>query len=200
MGAFDTGPMEYQSETFTGISFSRKELADRKFDDCTFIECDFSETLFSRCRFSDCRFIKCNLSVMRVTTTRFGGVVFRESKLLGIDWTRANWSSPILGSVFQFHECILDDSSFWGLKLKGMVARRCRAHEVDFRDADLSQADFFGTDLENTVFGQTNLTGANFAQAQNYGIDVLNNQVRKAKFSRFEAISLLESLGIELVD
>ncbi|MBF4300672.1 pentapeptide repeat-containing protein, partial [Vibrio anguillarum] len=33
-----------------------------------------------------------------------------------------------------------------------------------------------------------------------YSIDVLENNVKKAKFSRYEALSLLESLGIELVD
>lgn len=200
MGTLDSGTKEYQSQIFTGVDFSARQLADVKFDDCTFVECDFSETRFTRCRFSDCRFQKCNLSVIQVTTSRFEGVVFAESKLLGIDWTRANWSSPILGAVFQFSDCILDDSSFWGLKLKGLVAKRCRAHDVDFRDADLTQADFTGTDFERSVFGQTNLTSANFTRATNYTIDVLGNQVRKAKFSRFEAIALLEGLGVELVD
>jgi len=45
-----------------------------------------------------------------------------------------------------------------------------------------------------------NLTGADFSEAVNYRINVFDNDLKKAEFSRYEAVSLLESLGIELVD
>jgi uncharacterized protein YjbI with pentapeptide repeats len=56
------------------------------------------------------------------------------------------------------------------------------------------------TDFANALFGRTNLSRANFAEAINYDIDVFNNEIKAAKFSRHEAIRLLDSLDIELID
>ena len=49
-------------------------------------------------------------------------------------------------------------------------------------------------------FKETDLTGADFTGAVNYRIDINHNKIKKAKFSRLEAVSLLESLDIELTD
>tara|TARA_R110002111_G_C6004265_1_gene373593 strand:- start:7724 stop:7849 length:126 start_codon:yes stop_codon:yes gene_type:complete len=38
-----------------------------------------------------------------------------------------------------------------------------------------------------------------FTESTGFGIDVLENKLARAKFTRFEALSLLESLSIELV-
>ena len=71
----------------------------------------------------------------------------------------------------------------------------CKAHDVDFRKANLAGGNFTYTDFANSVFGKTNLAGANFAEAVNYSMDILQNEVRGAKFSRFAAVGLLEGLG-----
>jgi len=44
------------------------------------------------------------------------------------------------------------------------------------------------------------LTGTDFTEATNYNIDIYFNEIKRAKFSRYEAVRLLNSLGIELVD
>ena len=54
--------------------------------------------------------------------------------------------------------------------------------------------------MSNSQFHHTNLSLANFAEATSYTIDVNANTVKGARFTRLEAVSLLESLGIELVD
>lgn len=51
-----------------------------------------------------------------------------------------------------------------------------------------------------TVTLTTNLQSANFTEATQYSINILENQVQGAKFSKHEAVYLLEGLGIELVD
>jgi len=71
---------------------------------------------------------------------------------------------------------------------------------VDFRDADMHQADFQNSDLRASLFGGTDLREANFEGALNYVIDVYQNDIKQAKFCRDEAIGLLESLDIELLD
>ncbi|WP_420812697.1 hypothetical protein [Natronospirillum operosum] len=56
------------------------------------------------------------------------------------------------------------------------------------------------SDFSHSSFMRTNLQGVDFSESTAYTIDVLENNVKEARFSRYEALSLLESLGIELVD
>ncbi len=194
------GKKEYLSQTFSGLSLSNDEVCAKEFEACTFIECDFNEATFSKCKFIDCSFIKCNLSVLKVNLSRFTGVAFEECKVIGIDWSRASWSGLVLPAPLSFKNCVLNYSSFMGLSLKGLVIDDCMAHDVDFRDGNFSEADFTGTDFSNSQFNQTSLIGADFSEATNYDINIHNNQIEKAKFCRYEAVRLLDCLGVELVD
>src|SRR5690606_24429697 len=100
----------------------------------------------------------------------------------------------------KFYQCILNDSSFFGLELHEVVMEECKAHDVDFRDAKLNGASLTYTDFSSSLFGRTNLSDADLSEATNYSIDLLANNLTNATFSRYEALSLLESLGIKLVD
>jgi uncharacterized protein YjbI with pentapeptide repeats len=71
---------------------------------------------------------------------------------------------------------------------------------VNFREGDFSDGDFSYTDFSYSVFGKTTLKGVNFTEASHYAIDVFRNNIKHATFSRFEALNLLDSLEIELVD
>lgn len=74
----------------------------------------------------------------------------------------------------------------------------CKVRDVYFTETNLTEADFSDADLQGTIFHQCNLTKADFRGAKNYAIDPLSNQIKKAKFSFPEAISLLRSFDIEL--
>ena len=182
------------------MNLATKTLDAIEFEDCTFKECNFSDAIFSQCKFIDCTFIKCNLSLVKIAYSQFTDITFEGCKVIGIDWTKASWPNLALFSPIKFHACILNDSSFFGLKLQEIVIEACKAHHVDFRDGDFTQANFSGTDLSDSLFSKTNLGGVNFIDASNYHIDIYNNNINKAKFSRYEAVSLLDSLDIELVD
>ena len=93
---------------------------------------------------------------------------------------------------------MINSSSFYGLNQTKIVIEECRAHDVDFREANLSGANFSHTDLASSLFGNTNLTGAKFNDAVNY--DINTSLVKNATFCRYEAIRLLDSLGINLID
>lgn len=191
---------EHFDQDFNGVTLSNAELTAELFDGCTFDSCDFSGSVFNRCTFRDCCFNQCNLSVVTVGYSRFIDVTFDQCKIVGVDWTKGQWTTFSLGSPLIFKQCIIDASSFYGLPFKGCVLETCRAHDVDFRGADFSEADFSYTDLLNSLFGGTNLIRANFYEAVNYSIDINNNQINHARFCRLEAVRLLESLDIELVD
>nr|WP_245680758.1 hypothetical protein [Veronia pacifica] len=47
---------------------------------------------------------------------------------------------------------------------------------------------------------RTNLQDVDFTDSTAYAIDILENQIKGATFSRYEALNLLNSLDIELVD
>jgi uncharacterized protein YjbI with pentapeptide repeats len=123
-----------------------------------------------------------------------------ESKIIGVDWTHADWSSTKLGDPIGFYKCDLSHSTFIGLSLKNIQINDCVAKNVDFREADLSEANFSDTDLSESLFNGTNLTEADLSQARNYDIDPGQNVLKRAKFSLPEAMSLLYSLDIILTE
>ncbi|KZN58358.1 pentapeptide repeat-containing protein [Pseudoalteromonas luteoviolacea] len=190
---------EFWSKTFEGEDFSSEKLSSKEFENCTFFGCNFFETIFSRCKFVDCEFSKCNLSLAKMEYSKFSDVVFRDSKALGIDWSKVAWPRPIFSAPIQFYDCLVSDSSFYGLSLPDLLMESCVARGVDFRTGDFSNANFQHTDFGRSLFADTNLQGADFSNATDFDIDIFSNDLKKAKFDRFEAIRLLGCLEIELV-
>ncbi len=191
---------EYWSKIFEGVDIAGEVISSVSFEDCTFSGCNFSNATFNRCVFIDCEFLNCNLSVTDVGYSKFSGVVFRESKAVGMDWTKATWPDLLLSSLIRFVDSVINESSFMGLSLQELAVEGCVAHNVDFRDGDFSGSCFQGTDFSGALFSSTNLSKANFSGASNYDIDIFSNNIKKAKFDRLEAISLLSSLDVEFVD
>lgn len=200
MNPIDIDQKEHYSQTFTNLDLSDQKIDSVTFEECSFSDCKFTETTFKNCHFIDCRFDRSNISNCHFGHSKFNDVEFLECKVIGIDWTRAAWPNIALFSPLKFYKCVLNDSTFWGLSLNELVVEECKAHDVDFRNGSFADANFKDTDFSNALFNETNLSGADFTEASNYQIDVNYNRIKGAKFSRYEAGSLLESLGIELVD
>jgi len=190
----------YTDQTFRNVRLERVELVSSQFYECTFIDCSFPECVFRRCRFVNCTFRGCDLSLIQVPASTFAATRFENSKLIGVNWTLADWSAGRLGGPPGFFKCALSHSTFLGLSLKGIHIRDCNAADVDFREADLSRADFAGTDLTASLFSNTNLTEADLSGARNYHIVPGQNLLKQARFSLPEALSLLYNLDIVLTD
>jgi uncharacterized protein YjbI with pentapeptide repeats len=86
------------------------------------------------------------------------------------------------------------------LFLDYLTLYKCKLVGVDFREASLSQSEITECDLSGAQFSRTNLEQSNLTDSYHFEIDVLNNRLRGAQFSRLEALSLLNSLNIKLVD
>ncbi|MEZ8185758.1 pentapeptide repeat-containing protein [Shewanella sp. 5S214] len=190
----------YNDDSFESLKGVDLQFNNITFERCYFMQCDFNQSDFYHCQFIDCTFSQCNLSVLSVIGTEFDAVIFRDCKAIGIDWTKAHWPQFMTQTTIQFERCLLDGSNFYSLNLPELTLVDCRAHDVDFREANLTKADLRLTDLNLSQFSHTNLTGANFTDASNYQIDITANTVKQAIFSRFEALSLLDGLDIQLVD
>ncbi len=191
---------EFFERQFAGIDLARGTMSGKTFEGCTFSACNFSELALTQCKFVECEFKGCNLSLLTVQSSRFRSLVLEECKAVGINWTSADWPRfPALAQL-KFHQCILNDSSFFGLFLEECVFESCKARDVDFREANLMDARCSFTDFGGALFGKTNLSGADFCDAFDYDIDVFDNRIKGAKFSRAEAVRLLMGLEIVLVD
>jgi uncharacterized protein YjbI with pentapeptide repeats len=191
---------EYDDMSFDDVDFVGATLDGIRFRDCSFRRCNFSEATLARCRFSECDFQDCNLSLVILTGSGFDGASFADCKMVGINWTKAHWPRIRTAKALAFKRCVLNDSSFFGLDLRDFALVECRAFDVDFTDANAEDADFSDTDLRDSVFARTRLVAANFTGAQNYRIDIFNNDIKRARFSLPEAVALLDSLDIELQD
>ena len=195
-----TDAQEYFDQTFDKVHLGPDEIISGKFTDCVFSQCSYETAILNNCRCSNCLFLECNLNLVKLPGSSFPATRFEKSKLMGIDWTQATWSTSGFYSLVCFLECVISHSTFIGLELKRIQITNCIANEVDFRDADLSNADFTGTDLAGSIFGNTNLTEADLSQARNYMVDPSNNILKQAKFSMPEAMALLYSMDIVLKD
>ncbi len=197
--ALAKGKKEYSGEVFSGLDLKGKAVTSKQFRDCIFKNCDFTGAVFRFCEFRDCCFESCNLSLVKLNGTLFAGTSFKDSKLVGINWTEAYWPAIKLSCPLQFDNCLLNDSTFLGLSLDGVRISSCKARDADFRDADLSKADLTRTDFTGALFGGTNLTGADLTRATGYAIRISDNRLKDAKFSLPEALALLYCLDIKIV-
>ncbi len=196
MTAIEDG-QHYESQTFTAVTGSVQTFSGVDFTGCVFDRCVFTECAFSHCSFADCRFTGCDLSLARVPGSRFTDTRFHASKLLGVDWTKAG--DAVISKLFlsvHFDDCLLNYATFFGLTLRRGRFVGCIAHEVDFRDADLTEAVCTRTDFTGSKFHHTNLTKADFRHATGYAINPATNTVTKARFSLPEAVSLLSGFDI----
>ncbi|MBI5743335.1 MAG: pentapeptide repeat-containing protein [Elusimicrobia bacterium] len=189
---------EYSEEVFSGLFLRGEKFADKEFRNCTFKNCDFTKAEFSFCKFTDCVFESCNLSLAKLNASVFSGTTFTNSKLVGVNWTEAHWPKIRLACPIEFTNCMLNDSSFLGLSLRGTKLTRCVARGIDLRETDLEKADLTGTDLSGAQFGGTNLSGADLTRAHDYAIRPADNKLKGAKFSLPEAMALLYCLDIKL--
>jgi uncharacterized protein YjbI with pentapeptide repeats len=200
LGSVIESHVHYADEAFKEVRVEHMELVSSEFYDCVFLHSSFAESVFRRCRFVNCVFRECDLSVIKMPASRFTSTRFESSKLIGVNWTEAHWPKSGLANPVSFSKCALSHSTFIGLSLPSIQIRDCVARDVDFREADLSHADFRGTDLSESIFGKTNLSEADLSRARNYRIDPGQNTLKRAKFSLPEAMSLLHSMDIVLVD
>lgn len=184
---------EYNSEIFKDLSSSGEAFDSIEFYQCTFQNCNFEKTIFRKCIFTECTFKQCNLSLMKIPVSTLIETQFRNSKMVGINWT------TISSKVFsvEFHECVLNYSIFDSVNLNGTKMLECTVYEADFSNASLKEAVCTDTDFNGSTFSDTNLMKADFRGARNYGMNPTENVLTKARFSVPEVLCLLDALGVE---
>ncbi len=80
-------------------------------------------------------------------------------------------------------------------QISGKEFEACTFCACDFTQAQIKASIFSGCRFRNCDFTLATLT-----DTKNFQIDIRNNTLTGAKFSRYDALRLLEGLGIELRD
>jgi fluoroquinolone resistance protein len=185
----------HDDKTFTDITYAQKVTRNTEFNNCIFKGCDLTDSEFALCKFIDCVFENCNLSMIKWNRSTLNNVVFKGSKLLGINFSQ---SEDFLFSV-RFESCMLDYSSFMSKKLPKTTFIKSSLKEVTFTEAILAGSVFDDCNMNGAVFNRTDLTGVNFSTAQNVIIDPELNTMTKAIFSMGELEGLLLKYNIKVV-
>jgi uncharacterized protein YjbI with pentapeptide repeats len=185
----------FSEQEFANKDGAAQPLPIAEYEACTFINCSFSNANVSKCSFIDCHFQHCDCSNTNLHQTIIRDVSFQDCKMLGLHFNACN---DFLFSA-TFKNCTLNFSSFYKLKLKGILFKDCTLHEVDFAECDLTGAFFDNCDLKGTVFDRTILEKADFSTAYNYTINPENNRIKKAKFSTDGLAGLLGKYDIKVV-
>jgi uncharacterized protein YjbI with pentapeptide repeats len=191
---------EHYEVTFRELDLSGQVVAGQQYEQCIFTKCNFSEAQFKACNFYDCEFKACDLSLVKVPGCEFSNNLIEDSKAMGINWAEMRVPSIRVYCPVEFLRCNINYSSFMALDLHEIQIVECQARDVNFSEANLSKSNLTGSDFANSIFNRTNLCEADLTHAINYYIDVYLNPIKGAKFSIPEAISLLSSLEIEIVD
>lgn len=200
MTALISSERRYTDQVFKGLHLDGIQIISSEFLDCVFRDCSFAESVFRKCRFVNSAFQGCDLSLARVPESIYSATRFERSKIIGVNWAQAAWPISSLGVPLSFTKSAISHCTFIGLSLKGIQVVDCVAVNVDFREADLSKANFAGSDLSESLFVNTNLSAADLSRARNYLIDPGQNVLKGARFSMPEAMSLLYNMDIILID
>ncbi len=181
-----------QNQTFQRQNYRETPLPKWEYEGYTFVNCDFSDSDISHIQFSDCEFIGCNLSMTKVVETKLQDVRCKDSKMLGIMFDVCN--NFLL--EFSFENCVLNFSSWYGMKIAKTKFKNCSLQEVNFTSTDLSEAIFENCDLSKALFDRTNLESADFRSSYGYSIDPENNTIKEARFSLAWTPGLLSKYDI----
>lgn len=181
-----------ENEKFENIDFQVEVFKAGEYENCSFIHCNFNGVDISNSIFVDCEFVDCNLSLIKSHHVVFRDVRFKGCKLIGILFETCNEYGLTIG----FDHCILDNSSFYGTKVKAIQFLHSSLKEVDFTNADLSSSTFSDCDFLNAVFENTNLEKADLSTSYHYIIDADKNKLRKSRHSKEGVLGLLHKYDI----
>lgn len=164
------------------------------YEECRFLGCGFTSAELSGVTFRNCTFEGCDFSLAKMKNLSLQEVLFRECKLLGVQFGECRTFLLEL----RFESCMMKLTTFLRLSLKETVFKNCDLQEADFTEADLTGASFAGSDLLKALFHHTNLEKADFRTAFNYSINPEANRLRKARFALPGVVGLLDTYGIEI--
>ena len=214
----------YRKVKFDGLDFSRGEYRDCVFEDCSFVgtnlrAANLSGSRFERCPFNDAdsdtpadlshanlkeaSFDRCNLTVVDCIGIKGYALVLSHCQLQGTDFSKSDFRLPIADSdltELTIEHCNLSYANLSNNYLVDAVLRENRMIECSLDYTDLSQADLRGSELHNISAIGVTLIGADLRGASFNNLNPRDIDLTDVKISPEQVGSLLEGLGIIVLD
>jgi fluoroquinolone resistance protein len=181
----------FVEQTFDDLVGEGLSVAGKEFQRCVFRRCKLPQSRWPETRLEDCVFEDCDLTRMAPQALACRGVIFKGSKLMGVEWSG-------LGALpdLAFDGCDLRYASFVELRLRALKLVGCLAREANFLAVDLTEADFSGSDLTGSTISGCTLTKANFSRSSGVFFDPEKNKCKGARVAVEAAVSLMQSHGV----
>ncbi len=182
----------HEGAIFQGLDLREEELQNVELLACTVRDGKLDGVTLTRCSFEDVTFERCNLSVAKLGGSSFRDVRFVGCKLTGIDWSRAH----DLTFEVMFTDCVLDFSSFVGMRLCDLRCSGGKAHDVVFADCNLRDARLADMDLAGATFTGNDLRATDLSTCANVVLEPNTNRLHGTKLPLDAALRYLQHLGI----
>ena len=181
----------FVERTFDDLLGEGIAVAGKDFQRCVFRRCKLPQSRWPETRLEDCVFEDCDLTRMAPQALACRGVMFKGSKLMGVEWSGLG-AFPDLA----FDGCDLRYASFVDLRLRALRLVGCLASEANFLGVDLTEADFSGSDLAGSTITGCTLTKANFSRGSGVFFDPQKNRSKGARVAVETAVALMRSHGV----
>lgn len=185
---------DLESETFVGLDAQGLDLGGKELYRCTFRQVRLQETRWRRTRLEDCVLEDSDLTRLDPAGLALSGVVFRRSKLLGVDFTDLG-ANPDL----RLEDCNLEYAVFRRTNLRKTKILGSNLRGATFVDCDLVEADLSGSDLSGASFEQCRMRKADLGSAHGAYVDPARNEIKDLRISVESAVLLAQALGLRVV-
>ena len=187
-----------EDQKFENLSYRNEILENIEYDDCVFEKCQFTEVNMVGCIFNHCEFRNCEFRLIKFDHCRMQNASFKDCLLMGINWDELQSGATKSFPAETFTHCVLKYNNFIKSFLTKFDFSTCTIMDCFFMECTLIKANFKNVVFKETSFSDCNLSESDFRGAEGYIIDIMNNIIKKAKFSLPEAIALLDALDITL--
>jgi uncharacterized protein YjbI with pentapeptide repeats len=157
-------------------------------------------------------FYKINFSFLNLAEKSFSNCKFEKCNLSNTNFKDTTFddvnffTSKIMGVKFSeisdymskmnFIDCNLSMCCFYGMEIKNTSFNNSEIIDCNFTRTNLKDSDLSNSNFDKSTFSETNLTNVNFKGSNNFAIDPTINKLEKTKFSAETAILLLKNLNI----
>ncbi len=189
--AFVEGQKSFQRQTFEKLDLTGLDLSRKEFTQCLFKGTTLHSTVWKAVALEDCVFERCDLANLRLASARFGGVEFKDCKLLGSAWSDLG-TNPML----TFTDCAMRYASFSGVNLRGCRFTRCSLVDATLVDVDLSKVPFKDCDFTKALFERCTLAATDLSTSTGLYFDASKNRAKGARIPVETAALIASALGL----
>lgn len=181
-------------QKFSSENYSENTLASGEYENCHFNSCIFAKADLRGIKFTACTFTECDFSMANLHDTGIRDCSFDTCKMIGIEFQEVN----TFLFAMKAKNSNLNHSSFTNLNLKKCAFADCQFEECNFEGSNLSETTFKECNFERATFDRTDLRKTDLSSCINITLDLNQNLLNGAYFSKDNVAGLLSNYGIKL--